>query len=80
MKNNSQKIVKWILIGISVAFFFLMLVLPLFEVLYRALADGLESYGAALTAKNTLSALKVTLIATVIAVAVQYLESLLPGL
>ncbi len=70
MKNNSQKIVKWILIGISVAFFFLMLVLPLFEVLYRALADGLESYGAALTAKNTLSALKVTLIATVIAVAV----------
>ena len=70
MKNNSQKIVKWILIGISVAFFLLMLVLPLFEVLYRALADGLESYGAALTAKNTLSALKVTLIATVIAVAV----------
>jgi len=70
MKNNSQKIVKWILIGISVAFFLLMLVLPLFEVLYRALTDGLESYGAALTAKNTLSALKVTLIATVIAVAV----------
>lgn len=70
MKNNSQKIVKWILIGISVAFFLLMLVLPLFEVLYRALADGLESYGAALTAKNTLSALKVTLIATVTAVAV----------
>ena len=67
MKQNSQKIVKWILIGISVIFFLLM---PLFEVIYRALKDGLESYGAALTASNTLSALKVTLIATVIAVVV----------
>ena len=70
MKQNSQKIVKWILIGISVIFFLLMLVMPLFEVIYRALKDGLESYGAALTASNTLSALKVTLIATVIAVVV----------
>ena len=70
MKQNSQKIVKWILIGISVIFFLLMLVVPLFEVIYRALKDGLESYGRALTASNTLSALKVTLIATVIAVVV----------
>ena len=70
MKKNSQKIVKWILIGISVLFFLLMLVLPLLEVIVRALADGLQSYQAALTAENTLSALKVTLIATVIAVAV----------
>ena len=68
MKERSSKIVKWFLIGISVAFFLLMLVLPLLEVIYRALADGLESYGAALAADNTLSALKVTLIATVIAV------------
>lgn len=70
MKQNSQKIVKWILIGISVIFFLLMLVVPLFEVIYRALKDGLESYGRALTASNTLSALKITLIATVIAVVV----------
>ena len=70
MKQNSQKIVKWILIGISVIFFLLMLVVPLFEVIYRALKDGLESYQTALTASNTLSALKVTLIATVIAVVV----------
>ena len=69
MKKNSQKIVKWILIGISVLFFLLMLV-PLLEVIVRALADGLQAYQAALTAENTLSALKVTLIATVIAVAV----------
>lgn len=70
MKDNSQKTVKWILIGISVIFFLLMLVVPLLEVIYRALADGLESYRTALTASNTLSALKVTLIATVIAVVV----------
>lgn len=70
MKDNSQKTVKWILIGISVIFFLLMLVVPLLEVIYRALADGLESYRTALTASNTLSALKVTLIATVIAVIV----------
>ena len=43
MKQNSQKIVKWILIGISVIFFLLMLVVPLFEVIYRALKDGLDS-------------------------------------
>ena len=70
MKKNSGKIVKWILIGISVIFFLLMLVLPLFEVIYRALKDGLESYTTALTAENTLSALKVTFIATIIALIV----------
>ena len=70
MRKNSEKIVKWILIGISVLFFLLMLVLPLIEVIIRALADGLQSYQAALAAENTVSALKVTLIATVIAVAV----------
>lgn len=70
MKKHSEKIVKWSLIVISVIFFVLMLVLPLVEVIYRALKDGLESYQSALTAKNTISALKVTLIATIIAIIV----------
>lgn len=70
MKERNSKVVKWFLIGISAAFFLLMLVMPLLEVIYRALADGLESYRTALTADYTLSALKVTLIATLIAVAV----------
>ena len=70
MKKRVSKTVKWILIGISVAFFFLMLVLPLLEVLYRAIKDGFDSYRTAVFASNTISALKVTLIATVIAVAV----------
>lgn len=70
MKKNSKNIVKWILIGISILFFLLMLVLPLVEVIYRALKDGWETYSMALSADNTLSALKVTLIATVFALVV----------
>ncbi len=69
-KKKSETIVKWVLIAISVIFFLVMLVLPLFEVLYRSLKDGWELYASALTASNTLSALKVTLIATIIAVLV----------
>lgn len=70
MKKRESKAVKWVLIGVSATFFLLMLALPLFEVIYRALKDGWESYRSALTAEYTLSALKVTLTATVIAVAV----------
>lgn len=70
MRIHGQKLVKWILIGISVVFFLLMLVLPLLEVLYRALKDGLETYKGALTAEYTRSALRVTLIAAVTAVLV----------
>lgn len=68
--DGEGKIVKYILIVISVLFFFVMLVFPLFEVIYRSLKDGFETFGAALTASNTLSALSVTIIATVIAVVV----------
>lgn len=70
MKKHNEKIVRGLLIGISVVFFLLMLVLPLIEVLYRALKDGWETYSKALTAEYTLSALKVTMIATFFAVAV----------
>lgn len=70
MKRQNEKIVTWMLIGISVLFFLLMLVLPLIEVLYRSLKDGWELYQSALTAEYTLSALKVTAIATVFALAV----------
>lgn len=69
--NNSEgKLVPYLLIGISVLFFLVMLVFPLAEVIYRSLKDGIEVYRNALTAENTLSALKVTLIATVIALIV----------
>ena len=58
------------LIAVAVVFFFVMLVMPLVEVIWRSLKDGLDLYVSALTAEYTISALKVTLIATLIAVAV----------
>lgn len=61
---------SYVLIGIGVLFFLVMLVFPLVEVIYRSLKDGLSVYVDAITAKNTLSALKVTLIATGIALVV----------
>lgn len=75
MRNKNRKkqqhgIIPYLLLLSGVLFFFIMLVFPLAEVLYRSLKDGLAVYGAAITAKNTLSALKVTLIAMVLAVAV----------
>lgn len=71
-KNNTKegKLVPYLLIGISVLFFLVMLVFPLAEVIYRSLREGIEVYKNALTADNTLSALYVTLIATVIALIV----------
>ncbi len=68
--NGEGKLVPYLLIGISVLFFLVMLVFPLAEVIYRSLKDGIEVYKNALTAENTLSALYVTLIATVIALIV----------
>ena len=68
--NGEGKLVPYLLIGISVLFFLIMLVFPLAEVIYRSLKDGIEVYKNALTAENTLSALYVTLIATVIALIV----------
>lgn len=69
-KQRSEAITKWVLIGISVLFLLLMLVLPLFEVIYRSLKDGWELYWSALTAEYTLSALKVTFIAAITALLV----------
>lgn len=68
--DKEGRAVRYLLIGISVLFFLIMLVFPLFEVIYRSLKDGFETYKTALTASNTLSALSVTIIATVIALAV----------
>ena len=73
MKRQNNPVIKWLLIGISILFFLLMLVLPLFEVLYRSLKDGWEVFSSALAAEYTLSALKVTLIASIFALAVNTL-------
>ena len=59
MKNreNESKIVKYLLIGISVLFLFVMLVLPLFVVVTEALKKGWEVYVEAVTDSYTIAAL-----------------------
>ncbi|MBP0957044.1 MAG: sulfate ABC transporter permease subunit CysW [Oscillospiraceae bacterium] len=63
-----SKIVKWLLIGISVLFVFLMLVLPLITVITEALRSGWEIYLEAITDKYTVKAIQLTLFATICAV------------
>ncbi|MGN1090111.1 MAG: sulfate ABC transporter permease subunit CysW [Huintestinicola sp.] len=63
-----SKIVKWLLIGISVLFVFLMLVLPLITVITEALRSGWETYKEAITDKYTVKAIQLTLVATLCAV------------
>lgn len=64
MKN---KLSKWILILISVLFLVLMLIFPLIVIIAEALKKGWDVYLAAITDTYTLEALKLTLIATIIA-------------
>ena len=66
--KNSSGFVKWLLIGISVVFLGLMLLLPLCVVLVQALKSGVDTYMKAVADKYTLRALALTLEATVMAV------------
>ena len=70
MENHKteSKAVKFLLIGISVLFLFVMLVLPLFGVVTEALKKGWQVYVEAVTDSYTIDALMLTLKATVIAV------------
>ena len=65
-----SKVVKWILIGISILFLVLMLLLPLITVISEALRDGWKTYQAAVTDKYTVKAILLTLEATACAVVV----------
>lgn len=62
MENRSEsRIVKYLLIGISVLFLFVMLVLPLFVVVTEALKKGWEVYIEAVTDSYTIAALMLIL-------------------
>ncbi|HEY9193996.1 MAG TPA: sulfate ABC transporter permease subunit CysW, partial [Methyloversatilis sp.] len=60
--------VKWTLIGVSLTFFVLFLLMPLIAVFVEALRKGWDTYLAALVEPDALSAIRLTLIAAVIAV------------
>ncbi len=71
MDNNgkiSEKITKWLLIGISVIFLAVMLLLPLITVITEALRSGWKVYVAAVTDEYTFKALLLTVKATLFAV------------
>ena len=68
MKKNESKLVKYTLIAICLIFVFLFLVLPLYIVFAEAFRDGIEKYREAVTDKYTISAVLLTLEATVFAV------------
>lgn len=70
MEQSSKKITKYILIGISVLFIGIMLVLPLCSIIIKSLSEGVKFYLEAISTEYVKSALLVTLLATVIAVAV----------
>lgn len=73
MENNRKKenkTVQIILIAISVLFLGLMLVLPLISVIINSLSEGIHFYFTSLQTEYAVSALKVTLLATIIAVLV----------
>lgn len=72
MKGESQgsRIVKWLLIGTSLLFVILMLILPLITVITEALKQGWQVYVEAVADGYTVKALLLTVEATVWAVAV----------
>jgi sulfate transport system permease protein len=68
--KKENKAVKWILITISTLFLVIMLVIPIIAVIVESLSNGINSYIEAVTDKYTVSAIKLTLLATVFAVVV----------
>ena len=68
--NHSSKVVKYVLIGISVVFILIMLVIPMIAVITYALQKGFQSYKEAVFDTYTLKALWLTLTATLAAVVI----------
>lgn len=67
---DSGNIVKYLLIGLSVLFLFVMLILPMIVVVTNALKEGWAAYKDAVLDEYTIKALQLTLAATVTAAAV----------
>lgn len=68
--SNESKVIKWILIAVSVLFLFVMLVLPLYTVVSESLKKGFQFYIQSISDEYTLRALLLTVKATVATVIV----------
>lgn len=69
-KSKRAALVKWLLIGISVLFLFIMLVLPLITVVTESFKKGFAQYAQAVSDPDTLHALGLTLEATLFALVI----------
>ncbi|AND84849.1 sulfate ABC transporter permease subunit CysW [Clostridium tyrobutyricum] len=66
--HTKFNIVKYILIAITIAFLFIMLGMPLILIFSEAFRKGKDAYMTAITDSNTISAIKLTLVASGLAV------------
>lgn len=71
--EKSKKRTKICMITITVLFIFIMLVVPLVSVMASALKEGFGFYLKAVSTEYVVSALKVTLIATIFAVVIKHI-------
>lgn len=69
-RNDTNRGIKYTLIGVCVIFLSVMLILPLAVTVTNALRDGWEAYRKAVLDEYTIKALQLTVLATVCAVAV----------
>lgn len=67
MNRSENKFLKYGLIGISIFFLILMLIIPLISIISEALAKGFGAYIKAISDGYTFKAMNLTLIATLIA-------------
>lgn len=69
-KENGSKVVKWLLIGLCALFAFVFLILPLYTVISVALRNGIAKYGEYISDPDTISAIKLTIEATLFALVI----------
>jgi len=74
--SQDPKWVQWVLIGTTVVFVSLLLILPLGVIFWEAFRKGFKTYTLALSDRNARSAIALTLLATAIAVPVNMLFGL----
>ncbi len=65
---TKSSIIKYLLIAITIIFLFIMLGMPLILIFIEAFKKGKDAYMMAITEENTISAVKLTLIASSLAV------------
>ena len=66
--TSESRLVQWLLIGISLAFMAIILVLPLYAVFYEALSKGVGEFFSSLGEPDAQAAIRLTLLVAAIAV------------